>query len=138
VINKSTNLDDLLESRLINWGNAYRDNKSFGHCRSIEYRYNARSDPGEETIVKEVHYVGEVDLLDAEVVNKAWLKVLYQNRMVLAYWYINRLRDIRKTCVILGLRQSQYDSVMSRGKSALNKYLQLNQDADSISLSEVR
>ncbi len=131
-------LDDQLESRLVNWGNAYRDNKSFGHCRSIEHRYNARSDPGEETIVKEVHYVGEVDLLDAEVVNKAWLKVLYQNRMVLAYWYINRLRDIRKTCVILGLRQSQYDAVMNRGKFTLNKYLQLNQDADSIHLSEVR
>lgn len=131
-------LDGQLESRLINWGNAYRDNKSFGHCRSIEHRYNARSDPGEETIVKEVHYVGEIDMLDAEVVNKAWLKVLYQNRMVLAYWYINRLRDIRKTCVILGLRQSQYDAVMSRGKFALNKYLQLNQDADSILITEVR
>ena len=130
--------DDQLESRLVNWGNAYRDNKSFGHCRSIEHRYNARSDPGEEVIVKEVHYVGEVDLLDAEVVNKAWLKVMYNNRMVLAYWYINRLRDIRKTCVILGLRQSQYDAVMSRGKCALNKYLQFNQDADSIHLSEVR
>lgn len=131
-------LDDQLESRLINWGNAYRDNKSFGHCRSIEHRYNARSDPGEETIVKEVHYVGEIDMLDAEVVNKAWLKVLYQNRMVLAYWYINRLRDIRKTCLILRLRQSQYDVVMSRGKCALNKYLQLNQDTDSIQVSEVR
>ena len=131
-------LDDQLELRLVNWGNAYRDNKSFGHCRSIEHRYNARSDPGEEVIVKEVHYVGEIDLLDAEVVNKAWLKVLYQNRMVLAYWYINRLRDIRKTCVILGIKQSQYDAVMSRGKFALNKYLQLNQDADSIPIIEVR
>lgn len=129
-----TESDDILESRLVNWGRAQRDNKSFGHCRSIEHRYNARSDPGEETIVKEVQYVGEIDQLDAQVVNKAWLKVMYQNRMVLAYHYINRERDIRKICVMIGLRQSQYDAVMSRGKFSLNKYLQLNYDDGSIQL----
>ncbi len=130
--------DDLLESRLINWGRAQRDNKSFGHCRSIEHRYNARSDPGEDVIVKEVQHVGEIDQLDAAVVNKAWLKVMYMNRMIIAYHYINRERDVRKTCVMLGLRQSQYDAVMSRGKFALNKYLQLNYEDDSIRLSVVR
>ena len=127
-----TDSDDHLESRLINWGRAQRDNKSFGHCRSIEHRYNARSDPGEVVIVKEVQHVGEIDQLDAAVVNKAWLKVMYQNRMVLAYHYINREQNVRKTCVILGLRQSQYDAVMSRGKFALGKYLQLNYDDGSI------
>ncbi len=118
-----TDSDDHLESRLINWGRAQRDNKSFGHCRSIEHRYNARSDPGEEVIVKEVQYVGEIDLLDAEIVNKAWLKVMYNNRMVLAYWYINREKDIRKTCVRVGIRVSSYDAVMSRGRFALGKLL---------------
>lgn len=116
--------DDLLESRLDNWGRAQRDSKQWSHCRSIEHRYNARSDhDGDEVIVRESHYVGQVDLIDAELVNAAWLKVLYNNRMVLAYRYIHRDNNIKRICIKLGLRLSQYDAVFSNGKMALGKYL---------------
>lgn len=115
--------DDLLESRLDNWGRAMRDSKKRGHCLSYEHRYNARSEHDGEVIVRESHYVGQVDLIDAQVVNDAWLKVLYNNRMVLAYHYIHRENNIGLICVKLGVRKDLHKSLMSRGKHAIEKYL---------------
>lgn len=115
-----------IENRLINWGRAQRDSKTQGHCRSIEHRYDARSDRGDEVIAGEVKPRGMVDYRDALIVNRAWLKLPIKHRKLVAMHYIPHRPHYKKISVTLGIKASEYDYEIQRAQHMVRNILAFN------------
>lgn len=115
-----------IDFRLINWERWCRDGKIKGRCRSIEHRYNYRSDAmdGEEVVVGESApaYL-MVDNSDAVLVNRAWQALPRPNNILIAEHYDkrkNKRKDAwKETCRRLGLRFSEYDANLLRSQVML-------------------
>jgi hypothetical protein len=112
-----------IDFRLINWERWYRDSKIKGRCKSIEHRYNYRSDKmdGEEVVIGEsAPAYMEADGADAAKVNRAWQALPKLNNKLIAAHYDrrkNKRKDAWKdTCRLLGIRFSEYDVTLLRSQ----------------------
>lgn len=115
-----------IEDRLINWGRAQRDNKNQGRCRSIEHRYDARSDKGDEVIAGEARPTGMIDYRDSLIINRAWLKLPIKHRKLLAMHYIPHRPHYTKIAFTLGIRMSEYDYQIQRAQMMVRNILAFN------------
>jgi hypothetical protein len=111
-----------IDYRLINWARWCRDSKIKGRCKSIEHRFNYRSDAmdGEEVVIGESApaYLA-VDNSDAVLVNRAWQKLPSLNSKLIAEHYIPRKREYKATCRSLGLKFSEYDANLLRSQQMI-------------------
>jgi len=104
--------------RLINWARWCRDSKIKGKCRSIEHRYNYRSDMDlGEIVVREAEptYLA-VDNGDAVLVNRAWQALPGLNNKLITAHYMPRKNDYKATCRQLGLKFSEYETQIMRSQ----------------------
>ena len=86
---------DTLETtkdRLLNWQRAYRDHKTKRCTMSLEGRYKSPQCWDE----KEVHAL--VNLLDAHVVESAWLGLPVHNKAILKYNYFTPFIPLQIFC----------------------------------------
>lgn len=79
-----------LEKRLINWGRCQRDRARWSHCASIEHRWRSPQcwDPQEPK--------PDNDLLDAILVEKAWVKLMNPRlKQLLRLLYVKRWQPMQ-------------------------------------------
>jgi len=105
----------LLEARLKNWSNYYRQKVIQKTCGSIEKRYQANWRQWIE--LKDLHISKPIDIWDAQEVEKAWKHMLGKHKLILKYtymtpwlpeWVICRKARVKRWRLEIELRQAKH------------------------------
>lgn len=105
--------DDALERLLENWARWCREHRNWGHCFSVEHKWNSPQtwhDTGEPKSP-----LMPLDRVAALAVNDAWRGMPEPYKTVLSDWYVYRASPHR-TCRVNGLRQSAHAEYVNRAK----------------------
>lgn len=111
-------LDRFTHDRLRNWARVMRDTWSRGHCRSIEWRYDRRSDPDIPKASGDLaarRRPIEVDIEDAWTVDRAIRGQTFprRERALIESHYLHQ-HPYQRTCRVLSIPFRHYDVSVAR------------------------
>lgn len=109
-----------LDDRLDNWARWARVGQKLKTCGSAEKHYRA---PWRQWLkLAEIEHPAPIDVIDAEIIEAAWVLIDYKARMLLKYHYVRRM-PIMYLCQRLRIKPYQFDARFARARHLLREML---------------